>query len=776
MKTLVRYFALFALLSLIHSPLAIAHELPSSADRVHFQPFDYYEREREHRPAAKRLADLNIGEPRIVRLIYFLPNDRPFRADVVQRMKDEIRNLQAFFSEQMQVHGYGDRTFRFETDEQGEPLVHRVDGQHPDSYYLDDTVGPVREEIEQTFDPQANIYLIVVDNSTHEIGTGRGRAGGVGVRKGKSGGDALVPSSLFFATAAHELGHAFGLHHDFRNNAYIMSYGSSRDRLSACHAEFLVVHPYFNADSPIEVGTRPTIELISPHTSGRGTSASVRLKVRDSEGVHQVLLTNSGSSRRACRGLAGKKDAVVDFYYYDVIPPDGVASLPNPTAHRVAVHAFDIDGNESSKASFVLDVSKWPRPHPQMLEKTSGDEQQGSGGIQLVEPFVVSLLDQSRSAIAGVAVTFVVTAGGGTLSVETAFTDASGQAATRLTLGRQPGTNTVEASVDGLEPVTFTVTSIGQTPHSLTKVSGDGQEGLAGLALAAPFVVSVLDEEGAALAGVAVTFSVTAGEGILSATTATTDVNGHATTTLTLILGSDTETNTVSATVEGLEPETFTATVVGQAIPDSLAKVSGDGQEGTVGDALAEPLVVSVLDEDGTAIAGAVVTFSVIAGGGILSATTATTDANGHARTWLTLGSEMGTNTVEATGEGLEPVTFTATGRESPLASLFDAFFGGGKRVALPDSPQLTQNVPNPFNSQTVLSYFLHAPGPMRLEVFALTGQRVAVLLQGPQKAGYHRLRWDARDDGGRPLASGIYLYRLVTAEEVLTRKLVLLR
>ncbi len=96
--------------------------------------------------------------------------------------------------------------------------------------------------------------------------------------------------------------------------------------------------------------------------------------------------------------------------------------------------------------------------------------------------------------------------------------------------------------------------------------------------------------------------------------------------------------------------------------------------------------------------------------------------------------------------------------------------------TGLPDSDQLTQNAPNPFNSQTTLSYFLHASGPTRLEVFALTAQRVVVLHQGPQKAGYHRLRWNGRDAAGRPVASGMYLYRLVTDEAVLTRKLLLLR
>ena len=101
---------------------------------------------------------------------------------------------------------------------------------------------------------------------------------------------------------------------------------------------------------------------------------------------------------------------------------------------------------------------------------------------------------------------------------------------------------------------------------------------------------------------------------------------------------------------------------------------------------------------------------------------------------------------------------------------------GLGKLLALADGPLLLQNAPNPFNSQTVISWFLLKPGTTRLEVFALTGQRVAVLHQGPQQAGLHRLHWEGRDEQGRPLASGIYIYRLATAEGVLTQKLILLR
>ena len=158
-------FALFALIGLVLSPLAVAHASPPPADSVHFCAFDDYEqRRRDHpRPAAKRSADLNVGEPRTVRLIYFRPNDRSFRETVVDSIKRVIKQSQTFFAEQMQAHGYGNKTFRFETDVQGEPLVHRVDGQHPESYYFDKPAEEffgfyeIESEVGQVFDLKENI-------------------------------------------------------------------------------------------------------------------------------------------------------------------------------------------------------------------------------------------------------------------------------------------------------------------------------------------------------------------------------------------------------------------------------------------------------------------------------------------------------------------------------------------------------------------------------------------------------------------------------------------
>ena len=271
---------------------------------------------------------------RMVRLIYFLPNDRPFRPEVVQKMKDEIRNFQTFFGEQMQAHGHGYKTFRIETDAQGEPIVHRVDGQHPDSHYRTASYMPEIEQKMGRWSKNKNIYFIVWDNSTNLI-QGAGGWGSPHFIDGvRIGGSAHVPDEFRFRTAAHELGHALGLGHDFRDKRYIMGYGSSS--LSACAAEFLSVHPYFNPDIPLEKTSPSIIELISPRTYPVGTKRlSIQLKVSDPDGLHQVLLkvNDDAGGLKMCRSLKGEKEAIVEFDY-DVITPSPV--------HRFSVIAVDM--------------------------------------------------------------------------------------------------------------------------------------------------------------------------------------------------------------------------------------------------------------------------------------------------------------------------------------------------------------------------------------------------------------------------------------------------
>ena len=100
----------------------------------------------------------------------------------------------------------------------------------------------------------------------------------------------------------------------------------------------------------------------------------------------------------------------------------------------------------------------------------------------------------------------------------------------------------------------------------------------------------------------------------------------------------------------------------------ALLKISGDNQKGAASTPLPQPFVIEAQDANGSALIGISVTFAVTAGGGTLSTTITRTDENGRAQSILTLGPNLGTNTVRVSAAGIEsPVTFYAiSNTESP--------------------------------------------------------------------------------------------------------------
>ncbi|HUV31732.1 MAG TPA: T9SS type A sorting domain-containing protein [Acidobacteriota bacterium] len=95
----------------------------------------------------------------------------------------------------------------------------------------------------------------------------------------------------------------------------------------------------------------------------------------------------------------------------------------------------------------------------------------------------------------------------------------------------------------------------------------------------------------------------------------------------------------------------------------------------------------------------------------------------------------------------------------------------------LPGTFVLEQNYPNPFNPETRIAFSLSHAAHVKLTIFNVLGQHVRSLIDGPMDTGEeHEVVWDATDDLGRRVASGIYLYRLKVGDENQTKKMLFLK
>ena len=270
-------------------------------------------------------------------------------------------------------------------------------------------------------------------------------------------------------------------------------------------------------------------------------------------------------------------------------------------------------------------------------------------------------------------ITVTLSATGGTLSPSSVTTGANGTGTVTLTRGSTPGSeNRVTASATDYDTVSsrFVISDPVPPPDqdqpqtreageaaAIDVYDGDGQRGTLNVRLAEMLVVEVTDANGNPVSGERVTFRTTIGSGRFSPSRPRTNGSGRAQAWFTPTSSGSIR---IAASVAGVSARAVFRVTTG-APPASLTKVSGDSQSGTAGDALANPFVVEVKNADGETIEGVPVAFSVTAGGGRLSATSATTDRNGRAQTTLTLGSQRGVNSVQASVSGVDPVTFSTS-------------------------------------------------------------------------------------------------------------------
>jgi hypothetical protein len=162
----------------------------------------------------------------------------------------------------------------------------------------------------------------------------------------------------------------------------------------------------------------------------------------------------------------------------------------------------------------------------------------------------------------------------------------------------------------------------------------------------------------------------------------------------------------------------------------------------------------------------------------------------GRDLTWLTIGEYSGIVAggdsediqldFDSTGlaDGIYQLNLVVTNSASgPLVVPVTLEVGGTSGVEnLPQHLALEKNYPNPFNPRTNISFVLPADGSARLQVYDMRGRLVKTLHDGALTAGYHTVMWDGTDNSGQRVASGVFLYRLVSGDQVFSRKMLLMK
>ncbi len=293
----------------------------------------------------------------IVRLIYYVPSDREPQPDIDAKLDTLIRDTQQFFADQMEAHGFGRKTFRYETDAAGKAVVHHLKSKFP---------ALAREhslEINARFsDFRDYISLVALEsdlNFGHPSGRnvcglahpGRSTRGGIETRHQS----AYINNRCFNVMVfAHELGHLFGLAHDWRTTGKWIPSEWTRDPMvtSFCAAEWLDGHPAFNTDKPFDnmsiVNT--TVKMLPPSLTTSGEAIRLGFEVSDPDGLHQIQLKmqyNAEISILDFKGVKGVTDSTVEWITTE-LPMEKVS---------LSLDSIDMKGYISNNGPYPINAS-----------------------------------------------------------------------------------------------------------------------------------------------------------------------------------------------------------------------------------------------------------------------------------------------------------------------------------------------------------------------------------------------------------------------------------
>lgn len=335
-------------------------------------------------------------------------------------------------------------------------------------------------------------------------------------------------------------------------------------------------------------------------------------------------------------------------------------------------------------AAACTETAAPPRPGvPAQLDVVEGDAQVDTVGQELPVALAVRVVDSEGRPVAGQTVNFRVVAGGGSVFAGAATTNANGLARERWTLGTAAG-DTQRVEVRAVHPETgdrqvfavFTAVGVADSPAQIEAVGPTSRTGAAGQPLADSLGVRLRDRYGNPVPGVQVSWATQ--DGSVSPALASTGSDGISRSQW--VLGTQTGSAQQATASAGPLSVQFSAVA---AIPADaiLRRISGDNQVGTVGQPLADSLVVRMQLADGRPLAGVQITWGADPNG-FATPAVSVTDATGRAKTRWTLGTGSGTQTLYAFAPGGRNTRFLATA--NPGAPVRIVKYLGDAQSALP--------------------------------------------------------------------------------------------
>ena len=186
--------------------------------------------------------------PFIVQAVYFKPVGAPPAPDTIAQT---LQDVQTFYRTEMERNGYGAKTFRLETDNTGQVIVHTVNGRHATAHYRATTYTSIKAELPQKF-IEGNTISIIIAGGVQLIDN---RVWGTGfpIYGWACGGAAIIAAknrNFGVPLIAHELGHAFGLYHNIIGDPSLMGRGRGApqdvNEFNDYETRWLDKHHYFN--------------------------------------------------------------------------------------------------------------------------------------------------------------------------------------------------------------------------------------------------------------------------------------------------------------------------------------------------------------------------------------------------------------------------------------------------------------------------------------------------------------------------------------------------